>query len=73
MLRKPAAKEPVPAPENTTTRRLQRQEEIRVSDRSIRIAPFHFRTAGARRIIATRANSDWIEARRQLLAELGEN
>src|SRR5438552_3445177 len=49
------------------------KEESRVSDEAIRIRAYFISEQRERLAIPGDANSDWIEARRQLLAELGES
>ncbi len=68
---KPAAK----TPRKGTTRRTAatKKEESRVSDEAIRIRAYFISEQRERLAIPGDANSDWIEARRQLLAELGES
>jgi len=46
---------------------------LRVSDEAIRIRAYFISEQRERVGIPGDANSDWIEARRQLLAELGES
>jgi hypothetical protein len=71
---KPAAKKPT-SPRKATTRRTPatKKEKSRVSDEAIRIRAYFISEQRERLAIPGDANSDWIEARRQLLAELGES
>jgi len=71
---KPAAKKAT-SPRKGTTRRTAatKKEESRVSDEAIRIRAYFISEQRERLAIPGDANSDWIEARRQLLAELGES
>jgi len=50
-----------------------KEEKSRVSDEAIRIRAYLISEQRERVGIPGDANSDWIEARRQLLAELGES
>jgi hypothetical protein len=50
-----------------------KKEKSRVSDEAIRIRAYFISEQRKRLAIPGDANSDWIEARRQLLAELGES
>ena len=50
-----------------------KKEKSRVSDEAIRIRAYFISEQRKRLSIPGDANSDWIEARRQLLAELGES
>jgi hypothetical protein len=72
---KPAAKRTSSTRKKPTTRKTPatKEEKSRVSDEAIRIRAFFISEQRERVGIPGDANSDWIEARRQLLAELGEN
>jgi hypothetical protein len=63
--RKPVAKKTAskPAVENVET--------SRISDEAIRIRAYHIAEERTRRGLPGDENSDWLEARRQLIAELG--
>jgi hypothetical protein len=50
-----------------------KEEKSPVSDEAIRIRAYFISEQRERLAIPGDANSDWIEARRQLLAELGES
>jgi hypothetical protein len=50
-----------------------KEEKSRVSDEAIRIRAYFISEQRERVGIPGDANSDWVEARRQLLAELGES
>jgi len=50
-----------------------KNEKSHVSDEAIRIRAYFISEQRERLAIPGDANSDWIEARRQLLAELGES
>jgi xanthine dehydrogenase molybdopterin-binding subunit B len=72
---KPAAKK-VRAPRKkaaTQKTPATKKETSRVSDEAIRIRAYFISEQRERLAIPGDANSDWIEARRQLLAELGES
>jgi len=71
---KPAAKKPT-SPRKATMRRTAatKNEKSHVSDEAIRIRAYFISEQRERLAIPGDANSDWIEARRQLLAELGES
>jgi hypothetical protein len=71
---KPAARKAT-SPRKATTRKTPatKKEKSRVSDEAIRIRAYFISEQRERVGIPGDANSDWIEARRQLLAELGEN
>jgi hypothetical protein len=71
---KPAAKKAT-SPRRATTRRTAatKKEKSGVSDEAIRIRAYFISEQRERLAIPGDANSDWIEARRQLLAELGES
>jgi hypothetical protein len=62
--RKPVAKKEAtkPAAENI---------EAQVSEEAIRVRAYHIAEERARRGLPGDENSDWLEARRQLIAELG--
>jgi len=63
-----------PRKKATTAKTLSTKEEKSpVSDEAIRIRAYFISEQRERVGIPGDANSDWIEARRQLLAELGEN
>jgi xanthine dehydrogenase molybdopterin-binding subunit B len=72
---KPAAKRASSPRKKLTTRKTPatKEEKSRVSDEAIRIRAYLISEQRKRVGIAGDANSDWIEARRQLLAELGES
>jgi len=71
---KPAANKTT-SPRKATTRKTPatKKEKLRVSDEAIRIRAYFISEQRERLAIPGDANSDWIEARRQLLAELGES
>jgi len=71
----PAAKRASSPRKKATTRKTPatKEEKSRVSDEAIRIRAYFISEQRERLAIPGDANSDWIEARRQLLAELGEN
>ncbi|HLC14468.1 MAG TPA: hypothetical protein VJK31_14550 [Chthoniobacterales bacterium] len=71
---KPAAKRASSPRKKATTRKTlaTKEEKSRVSDEAIRIRAYLISERRERLAIPGDANSDWIEARRQLLAELGE-
>jgi hypothetical protein len=71
---KPAAKRVSPPRKKPTARKTPetKEEKSRVSDEAIRIRAYFIAEQRERVGIPGDANSDWIEARRQLLAELGE-
>jgi len=71
---KPAAKRASSPRKKATTRKTPatKEEKSRVSDEAIRIRAYFIAEQRERLAIPGDANSDWIEARRQLLAELGE-
>lgn len=67
--KKPAQKrKPVtnPAPGN-----IEATSSVEVSDEAIRVRAYHIAEERARRGLTGDKNSDWLEARRQLLAERG--
>jgi hypothetical protein len=72
---KPAAKRASSPRKKAMTRKTPatKGEKSRVSDEAIRIRAYLISEQRERVGIPGDANSDWIEARRQLLAELGEN
>jgi len=72
---KPAAKKArSPRKKSTTPKRpASKREKSPVSDEAIRIRAYFIAEQRERVGIPGDANSDWIEARRQLLAELGES
>ena len=72
---KPAAKRASSPRKKPTTRKTSatKEEKSRVSDEAIRIRAYLISEQRERVGIPGDANSDWIEARRQLLAELGES
>lgn len=71
---KPAAKRVSPPRKKPTARKTEtKEEESRVSDEAIRIRAYFISEQRERVGIPGDANSDWIEARQQLLAELGES
>ena len=72
---KPAAKRASSPRKKPTTRKTSatKEEKSRVSDEAIRIRAYFIAEQRERLAIPGDANSDWIEARRQLLAELGES
>jgi hypothetical protein len=72
---KPAAKRASSPRKKATTRKTPatKEEKSRVSDEAIRIRAYLISERRERLAIPGDANSDWIEARRQLLAELGES
>ena len=72
---KPAAKRASSPRKKATTRKTPatKEEKSRVSDEAIRIRAYFISEQRERLAIPGDANSDWIEARRQLLAELGES
>ena len=72
---KPTAKKATSPRKKATTRKTPaaKKEKSRVSDEKIRIRAYFISEQRERLAIPGDANSDWIEARRQLLAELGEN
>ena len=65
--RKPVAKKAVakPAAENA------KAAPVQISDEAIRIRAYHIAEERVRRGLSGDENSDWLEARRQLIAELG--
>jgi hypothetical protein len=71
---KPAGKRASSPRKKPTTRKTTatKEEKSRVSDEAIRIRAYFISEQRERLAIPGDANSDWIEARRQLLAELGE-
>ena len=71
---KPAAKK-ARSPRKATTPKTPstKKEKSRVSDEAIRTRAYFISEQRQRVGIPGDANSDWIEARRQLLAELGES
>ena len=70
---KPAARKASSPRKKATTRKTPKREKSRVSDEAIRIRAYFISEQRERVGIPGDANSDWIEARRQLLAELGES
>jgi hypothetical protein len=72
---KPTAKKATSPRKKATTRKTPaaKKEKSRVSDEAIRIRAYLISERRERLAIPGDANSDWIEARRQLLAELGES
>lgn len=72
---KPAAKKATSARKKAAMRKTPetKKEKSRVSDEAIRIRAYFISEQRERVGIPGDANSDWIEARRQLLAELGES
>ena len=72
---KPAAKRSSPPRKKPIARKTpeMKEEKSRVSDEAIRIRAYFISEQRERVGIPGDANSDWIEARRQLLAELGES
>jgi Protein of unknown function (DUF2934) len=72
---KPAAKRTSSRRKKATARKTPgaKEEKSRVSDEAIRIRAYFISEQRERVGIPGDANSDWIEARRQLLAELGES
>ena len=72
---KPAAKKATSPRKKATTRKTPatKKEKSGVSDEAIRIRAYFISEQRERLAIPGDANSDWIEARRQLLAELGES
>jgi hypothetical protein len=72
---KPAAKRASSPRKKATTRKTPatKEEKSRVSDEAIRIRAYLISERRERLAIPGDANSDWIEARRQLLAELRES
>jgi hypothetical protein len=72
---KPAAKRASSPRKKATTRKTPatKEEKSRVSDEAIRIRAYFISEQRERLSIPGDANSDWIEARRQLLAERGES
>jgi hypothetical protein len=70
---RPAARKAISPRKKATTRKTPKKEKSRVSDEAIRIRAYFIAEQRERIGIPGDANSDWIEARRQLLAELGES
>ena len=72
---KPAAKKATSSRKRATTRKTQatKKQKSPVTDEAIRIRAYFIAEQRERVGIPGDANSDWIEARRQLLAELGES
>jgi hypothetical protein len=72
---KPAAKRASSPRKKAATRKTPatKEEKSRVSDEAIRIRAYFISEQRERLSIPGDANSDWIEARRQLLAERGES
>jgi Protein of unknown function (DUF2934) len=72
---RPAARKAASQRKKAMTRKAPatKQEKSRVTDEAIRIRAYFIAEQRERIGIPGDANSDWIEARRQLLAELGEN
>src|SRR5205807_3932242 len=70
---KPATKRVSSPRKKSSTRKspATKEEKSRVSDEAIRIRAYFISEQRERVGIPGDANSDWIEARRQLLAELG--
>src|SRR5437016_3199598 len=71
----PATKKATSPRKKSTARKtpVTKKEKSRVSDEAIRIRAYFISEQRERLGIPGDANSDWIEARRQLLAELGES
>lgn len=65
--RKPVAKKEAakPAAENVEA------TQVQISDEAIRVRAYHIAEERVRRGLPGDENSDWLEARRQLIAELG--
>jgi Protein of unknown function (DUF2934) len=63
--RKPAAKKAVPTPAGENV------ETTQITDEAIRVRAYHIAEERALRGLPGDENSDWLEARRQLMAELG--
>ena len=65
--RKPVAKKAVsnPAAENVDA------AQVQISDEAIRVRAYHIAEERVRRGLPGDENSDWLEARRQLIAERG--
>jgi len=72
---KPAVKKATSLRKKSTPRKTPatKKEKSRVSDEAIRIRAYFISEQRERLAIPGDANSDWIEARRQLLAEQGES
>ena len=72
---KPAVKKATSLRKKSTPRKTPatKKEKSPVSDEAIRIRAYFISEQRERLAIPGDANSDWIEARRQLLAELGES
>ena len=72
---KPAARKATSARKKAATPKTPavKKGKSRVSDEAIRIRAYFISEQRERVGIPGDANSDWIEARRQLLVELGEN
>jgi hypothetical protein len=72
---RPAARKAASSRKKAMTRKTPatKKEKSRVSDEAIRIRAYFISEQRKRVGIPGDANSDWIEARRQLLAELGES
>jgi hypothetical protein len=72
---KPVARKAGSPRKKATTRKTPatKKEKSRVTDEAIRIRAYFIAEQRERIGIPGDANSDWIEARRQLLAELGES
>ena len=70
---KPAARKAISPRKKATARKTPKKEKSRVSDEAIRTRAYFIAEQRERIGIPGDANSDWIEARRQLLAELGES
>ena len=72
---KPAAKKARPPRKKVTTPKTvaTKKEKSPISDEAIRIRAYFISEQRERLAIPGDANSDWIEARRQLLAELRES
>jgi Protein of unknown function (DUF2934) len=72
---KPVAKRASPSRKKPAAGKISetKEEKSRVSDEAIRIRAYFISEQRKRIGIPGDANSDWIEARRQLLAERGES
>ena len=72
---KPAARKATSPRKKAVSRKTPatKKEKSRVSDEAIRTRAYFIAEQRARLAIPGDANSDWIEARRQLLAELEES
>jgi Protein of unknown function (DUF2934) len=65
--RKPVAKKDVAKPPAGNAE----AERVPISDEAIRVRAYHIAEERVRRGLPGDENSDWLEARRQLIAELG--